>query len=116
MVGYGLKELMVHIEKQFVDGMSWDNYGQGIGKWHVDHIIPQSIFGYVNSNDLDFKCCWALSNLRPMWWDENISKGGKIIKPFQPSLDRVLYKGVIKNKVDMTIKDLSSVYKCGILS
>jgi hypothetical protein len=116
IVGYNLDSLVSHIEKQFVDGMSWDNYGQGKGKWHIDHIIPQSIFGYIDSNDLDFKRCWALSNLRPMWGLENISKSGKIIKPFQPSLDVLLYKGEIKNKVDMTVKDLHSVYKCDIVS
>jgi hypothetical protein len=112
LVGYTLKNLMKHLEKQFVSGMNWENYG----KWHVDHIIPQSVFGYVDINDLDFGRCWALTNLRPMWWRDNVSKRDKIIKPFQPSLDVILYKGSIKNKVDMTIKDLSSVYRCDIVN
>jgi hypothetical protein len=115
-VDYDLKDLMKHLEKQFVEGMNWDNYGRGIGKWHVDHILPLTAFCYENEMDIDFKRCWALSNLRPLWGADNISKSDKIIKPFQPSLDILLYKGEIKNKVDMTVKDLHSVYKCDIVS
>lgn len=99
LVGYSLNDLMRHLEKQFVDGMSWENYGMGKGKWSVDHIIPQSVFVYVDSSDLDFKRCWALENLRPMWGVENTSKADKIVKPFQPSLDVVLYNGRYNNKV-----------------
>jgi hypothetical protein len=115
-VDYDLKDLMKHLEKQFVDGMNWDNYGRGIGKWHIDHILPLTAFCYENEMDIDFKRCWSLSNLRPLWGADNISKSDKIIKPFQPSLDVLLYKGEIKNKVDTTIKELHSVYKCVIVS
>ena len=73
--------------------MSWGNYGQGDGKWHLDHIIPQSVFYYENAEDLDFQRCWALSNLQPMWGSANIRKGDKIIEPFQPTLELF-----IKNK------------------
>ena len=31
-----IEELRQHIEAQFTEGMSWNNYG----KWHIDHIIP----------------------------------------------------------------------------
>ena len=36
--------------------------------------------------DEDFKRCWALSNLQPLWMSENRSKNDKLEKPFQPSL------------------------------
>jgi hypothetical protein len=62
--------------------MTWGNYGQ----WHVDHKIPISAFNYETPDDIDFKRCWALKNLRPMWAKENISKGAKLDKPFQPAL------------------------------
>jgi hypothetical protein len=104
LVGYCLQELMIHLEKQFLEGMSWDNYGLGKAKWTIDHIIPQSVFGYVDSNDLDFQRCWALENLRPMWAVDNTIKADKIIKPFQPSLDVVLYRGGFRNKVYGIIK------------
>lgn len=75
LVGYTTEELKGHLERQFAPGMSWENYG----KWHVDHIIPRASFNFeaANDNDPDFKACWALTNLRPLWASENISKGAK---------------------------------------
>jgi hypothetical protein len=70
LVGYSLTELRNHLEKQFSKGMTWDNYG----KWHVDHIRPVSSFNFRTSNDEDFKICWALENLQPLWAVKNIQK------------------------------------------
>ena len=82
LVGYSIKDLMKHLQEQFVDGMSWGNYG----KWHIDHIIPVSKFNFTSTDDFDFKRCWALSNLQPLWASENVRKHAKYSKPFQPSL------------------------------
>lgn len=82
IVGYSLNELRGHIEGCFLPGMAWENYG----KWHVDHIIPISAFNFAGPEDFDFKRCWALKNLQPMWAKENISKGARLQKPFQPCL------------------------------
>jgi len=82
LVGYTARDLMKHLERQFVDGMSWENYG----KWHVDHKIPISAFNYTKPEHSDFKRCWGLKNLQPLWAKENISKGAKLSKPFQPTL------------------------------
>jgi hypothetical protein len=84
IVGYSTADLRAHLEKQFSDGMTWENYGR-FG-WHIDHIIPISAFNFKSYDDVDFKRCWSLENLRPMWWSENILKGNRIDKPFQPSL------------------------------
>lgn len=84
MVDYTLDDLMDHLEKQFAPGMTWENYGRG--GWEVDHIIPRSVFNYTDSAHLDFKRCWALDNLQPMWTVDNQSKGSRLEKPFQPSL------------------------------
>lgn len=81
-VGYTVDQLKVHLEKKFQPGMTWDNYGE----WHIDHKIPIAAFNFEGPGDIDFKRCWALKNLRPMWASENISKGAKLEKPFQPSL------------------------------
>jgi len=81
-LGYSREQLVKHLEKQFTDGMSWENYGQ----WHVDHIIPLKAFNFQTVDDVDFKRAWALSNLQPMWGRENQSKGAKLFAPFQPSL------------------------------
>lgn len=87
LAGYTLKELMDHIENLFQPGMTWDNYGT----WHLDHVIPRVAFFYTEAEDNDFKRCWALDNLQPLWWQDNCRKHSKIIKPFQPTLD-LLFK------------------------
>ena len=74
LVGYTADQLRLHIEKQFLRGMGWHNYGRGAGKWHIDHIVPQSAFTFTSPEDPDFRACWALTNLRPLWGDKNISK------------------------------------------
>lgn len=84
LVGYTLEQLKKHLEKQFKDGMSWDNYGKN--GWHIDHKTPISVHNYNNPEDTDFKKCWALKNLQPLWAKENLIKSNKLSKPFQPSL------------------------------
>jgi DNA-binding PadR family transcriptional regulator len=87
LVGYTLKELMVHLEKQFQPGMTWDNYGNGKGQWSLDHILPRTYFHFDSDKDADFLRCWQLGNLQPMWHIDNIKKRDKIIIPIQNSLD-----------------------------
>ena len=84
LVGYTVAELKEHLEKQFESWMSWDNYGKY--GWHIDHKIPVSAFNFEKPEDIDFKKCWALKNLQPLAARENIKKGNKLNKPFQPSL------------------------------
>jgi len=75
-VGYKLEDLIIHLENQFKPGMSWDNYGKE--GWDIDHIKPISSFNFTSYNDTEFKECWALDNLQPLWAAENISKGAKL--------------------------------------
>ena len=82
LVGFGLDSLRKHLESHFKDGMTWENYGS----WHIDHKIPITAFNYQGPGDIDFKRCWSLKNLQPMWAVENIRKGNHMDIPFQPSL------------------------------
>jgi hypothetical protein len=68
-----VKELKAHLESQFTEGMTWDEFFDG--RIHIDHIIPRMNFNYTSPNDLQFKQCWALSNLRPIWPKENAVSG-----------------------------------------
>jgi hypothetical protein len=86
LVGYTLDDLRRHLEKHFLPGMSWEN----MGKWHIDHIIPKAAFNYEYPEDIDFKNCWALKNLQPLWAIDNVRKGTKTEKPHQPSLAMAL--------------------------
>jgi len=75
ILGYSLEELKAHLEKQFQPNMSWDNYG----KWHIDHIIPRSFFQFSSPDDVEFKMCWRLENLQPLWQFDNLSKHDKLL-------------------------------------
>src|ERR1700728_1339025 len=43
-LGCSVPEAKAHLEYQFQPGMSWDNWGAGVGKWNVDHIMPLAVF------------------------------------------------------------------------
>lgn len=75
LVGYTKYELFKHLENQFKPGMTWENYG--VFGWHVDHIRPIASFNFINPEDEEFKQCWALENLQPLWWQDNIAKSDK---------------------------------------
>ena len=73
---YTPEELINHLEKQFIDDMTWDNYGI----WHVDHKLPITSFDIQEMGDDEFMRCWCLDNLQPMWGEENIRKSNKILE------------------------------------
>ena len=75
LVGYKVQELRAHLEKLFLPGMTWENYGE----WHIDHIIPISFFKYKSTDDVEFRMCWRLENLQPLWKKKNLEKGNKLI-------------------------------------
>lgn len=74
LVGYTKSQLMQHIESQFLPDMEWDNYGE----WHIDHKRPISSFNITSTSCDDFRKCWELSNLQPLWRSDNLKKGNRI--------------------------------------
>ena len=76
LIGCSIPELLRHIERQFQEGMSWDNHGFGDDKWHVDHIIPCDSFNLEQEEER--RKCFNYKNLQPLWQKENISKGNKM--------------------------------------
>lgn len=82
ILDFDLAALVNHLEKQFEKGMTWENYGE----WHIDHKIPMAVFNFAKPTDIDFKKCWSLKNLQPLWAKDNMSKQDKLKSPFQPSL------------------------------
>lgn len=67
-IGCSLDELKYHLEIQFTEGMSWDNYG----KWEIDHIVPLA----SAKNEELFKLCHH-TNLQPLWMSDNRKKHAK---------------------------------------
>lgn len=74
LLGCSVDFLKIHLQKQFTEGMSWDNYGYS--GWHVDHIKPCSRFDLTNPQQQ--KECFHYTNLQPLWARENIIKSNKI--------------------------------------
>ena len=54
------------ISFNFRDDMTYENYGT---LWHIDHVIPVSIFDLVNKNEELF--CFHWKNTRPLYKEEN---------------------------------------------
>lgn len=75
IIGLTLAEFKQHIESKWSDGMGWNNYGAGDGKWVLDHKIPIS----TAKNKNDIITLNHYTNLQPMWWKENLEKSDKIV-------------------------------------
>jgi len=83
---YTIVQLRKHLESLFEPGMTWNNYGKYCAKswddnniltwkWNIDHIIPQADLLYSSMEDENFKKCWSLENLRPLWAKQNLIEG-----------------------------------------
>ena len=70
VIGCTQQELLQHIEKQFLKGMSWENRKL----WHIDHIIPMDSAKTLEDN---YKLN-HFTNVRPMWAKNNLSKKNNI--------------------------------------
>lgn len=84
IVGFTLKQLKRHLEKLFTEGMTWKRFLNG--EIHIDHKTPVRVFNFTKPEHEDFKRCWSLKNLQPLWAKDNITKSNKIEHHFQPSL------------------------------
>ena len=77
LLGFTMQELRAHIERQFTNGMGWEAFQRG--EIEIDHIMPVASFRITGYSDPDFRACWGLANLRPMWSSANRSKGAKVL-------------------------------------
>lgn len=84
LVGYNCDDLIKRLKRTMPEGYTWQDYLNG--KLHIDHIIPIAIFNFDSVENPDFKRCWGLKNLRLLPARENLKKGSKLFKPFQPAL------------------------------
>jgi len=83
-IGCNKDELKQHLESLFMEGMSWDNYGNCELCWNIDHKLP------LDSHIKDENGVWKedseynqslihYTNLTPMWRKENRLKSNKIL-------------------------------------
>ena len=74
LMGCTRQEPIEHLERNFKEGMSWENYGTG--GWQIDHIKPSSSFNLTNIEEQ--KICFNRNNLQPLWAEENQAKGATL--------------------------------------
>jgi hypothetical protein len=76
-LGCSIPDFKLYLENKFKEGMSWDNWGFGDDKWHIDHIIPCASFDLTDPQQQ--RKCFHYTNMQPLWQKENLSKGNRII-------------------------------------
>ena len=65
-----------HIEFQFKEGMSWENYGD----WHIDHRVPLRYkFDRKTPTLEEVAQRLHCTNTQPLWASENIAKGNRYV-------------------------------------
>ena len=79
LVGYTLTDLKKQLDKTMLEGYCWNDLLTG--KLHIDHIIPIRAFTFKNPEQIEFKQCWSLYNLRLLPAKENIIKSDNITNP-----------------------------------
>lgn len=72
LVGCSPECLCMHIEAQFLPGMSWANRSE----WHIDHIIPVAKFDLSDCEQQ--RAAFHYTNLRPLWAIDNRKKSDKM--------------------------------------
>lgn len=72
LLGCSIENFKKHLESQFIDNMSWENYGLGENKWNIDHVLPCELFDLTNEKQQ--LACFNYKNTKPMWSSQNISK------------------------------------------
>lgn len=71
LIGCDPISLKDFLEKKFIEGMCWGNYGE----WHIDHIMPLSS---AKTEEEVYKLC-HYTNLQPLWAIDNLKKGNKVL-------------------------------------
>jgi hypothetical protein len=74
LLGCSVSAFKQHLEALFLPGMTWNNWK--LFGWHIDHIKPISSFDLTDSEQQ--KICFHYTNMQPLWWKDNLTKGNKI--------------------------------------
>ena len=69
-LGCSWAEFVLHIERLFQPGMTWENRGE----WHIDHIIPLA----SAKTEEDVIRLNHYTNLQPLWAEDNLRKSDKL--------------------------------------
>lgn len=76
LLGCSIDKFILYLELSFKENMSWGNYGNGKGKWNIDHIVPISKYNLEKITEQ--KKAFHFTNCQPMWSDLNFKKGNRV--------------------------------------
>jgi hypothetical protein len=85
-IGCSKQHFINHIEKQFRQGMSWDNWGK---VWELDHIVPLASF--KDLNEKNFNIAFNYRNHQPLLVKENSYKRAKFNKDDLIKLKKAIF-------------------------
>lgn len=71
-IGCSIEFYIKYQESLWTEGMTWENYGNGKGKWQIDHIKPCCSFNLTIPEE-QLKC-FHYSNTQPLWHKEHVIK------------------------------------------
>jgi hypothetical protein len=69
LIGCSRATLHRHLSRQFLPGMTFENYGP---VWHIDHISPCKLYNLFNLQER--LACFHYTNLQPMFAHDNRTK------------------------------------------
>ena len=75
LLGCTINEGKAHLERQFADGMTWENHG--LYGWHIDHIRPVASFDLTDPAQQ--AACFHYTNLQPLWAADNLAKSDRYV-------------------------------------
>jgi hypothetical protein len=79
LLGCSFERAHSYITSLFKPGMSWKNHG--FRGWHIDHIKPIASFNLADPKEQ--KKCFHYTNLQPLWAEQNLKKGSKILNDIE---------------------------------
>jgi hypothetical protein len=69
LLGCSIEEFKLHLEKQFLPEMTWENHGN---VWEIDHIKPCSLFNLVELKQQQE--CFHYTNMQPLFKTTQIAE------------------------------------------
>ncbi len=98
-LGCSIGFFRMYLESQFYnhliidEPMTWENYGNGPGKWQIDHIVPLSSF--ILSGRCEFLQACNFKNIQPLWFRENAKKAAKpLLRQLEDAMRDVIRRNV----------------------
>jgi hypothetical protein len=78
LLGCSIEALLAHLERQWLPGMCWENFGRLDSEkqtWQIDHVLPLSGFDLTDTEQAAQAC--HFTNLAPLWAIDNRRKGSR---------------------------------------